>query len=385
VSPAGTQIAFFRCLAGNCRVTIADRSGKTLAESQWYSDWWGLAWAPGGKEVWFSAVPGKSGEQCSVYAIDVTGRERLLFRAPGSLTLHDVSAEGRILASFDQVTNRLEMRDSPTAPPRDLSWKEGGTLADVSPDGVVLFYETGDSGGPDGLVYVRRPADPEPLPIGPGVPIAISDDGQTVLARTSRLPYKLSLVPTSGLPQALDVGDAIDASGGGWLKDGRLVVQLVRKAGEHPVVYARPREGGPLTQLLSDGVGVPPVRPVAPDGRRLVAFDVSRGPVMCEAAATGLATCKPLTAVTKDSIRPDERFGGWTADGGGVIVYRAYPTPVSIDRLDLATGRRERVAMLQPALPALTGIRQLLVTPKGAIFYDYSRNRSVLYVISGVK
>jgi hypothetical protein len=96
------------------------------------------------------SVAESSGRQCTVFAMDLAGHERMVFRAPGALTVHDISAEGRLLASFDQVSHRLEQVDSPVAPIRDLSWKEGGILYDVSANGVLLFGEGGDSGGPPG-------------------------------------------------------------------------------------------------------------------------------------------------------------------------------------------------------------------------------------------
>jgi hypothetical protein len=103
----GTHVAVFGCARGGCTVRIADQSGRTVATSKPYYDWWGLAWAPGGKEVWFS-VAESSGRQCTVFAMDLAGHERMMFRAPGALTVHDVSAEGRLLASLDQVAHRLE-------------------------------------------------------------------------------------------------------------------------------------------------------------------------------------------------------------------------------------------------------------------------------------
>ena len=75
------------------RVVIVDRQGNRKASSSYYSTVQGLAWAPGGKEVWFSAVP--SGASRSIYALDFSGKERLIYRAPGGLTIHDVSRDGR--------------------------------------------------------------------------------------------------------------------------------------------------------------------------------------------------------------------------------------------------------------------------------------------------
>ncbi len=99
VSPAGDRLAYFACQDDGCTVRIADRSGKTLAESRRYADWWGLAWSSSGDEVWF-AVSQTNGRQCTVYALNLAGEERLVFHAPGAFTIHDVSSEGRLLAAY---------------------------------------------------------------------------------------------------------------------------------------------------------------------------------------------------------------------------------------------------------------------------------------------
>ncbi len=83
--------------------------------------------------------------------------------------------------------------------------------------------------------------------------------------------------------------------------------------------------------------------------------------------------------------RPAERLAGMTRDGRGIYVYRRYPVPVRIERFDLASGRLEPFAELQPLTAAVSGLVALFVTPDGAIFYTYSRTRSALYAIDGVK
>jgi hypothetical protein len=119
---------------------------------------------------------------------------------------------------------------------------------------------------------------------------------------------------------------------------------------------------------------------VSPDGRRIAAIDEMGRLQVCDTPASGLAGCRPVGAATAE-----DRIAGWTADSSALYVYRQYPTPVRIERLHLTTGRREPVTALQPASAAVSGVRSVLVTPNGAIFYNYARNRSVLYSITGVR
>jgi hypothetical protein len=379
ISPSGSTIAYFNCDTKGCSVRIGDKAGKTLAKSRDYFDWWGLAWAPGGKEVWYSVVADSSGNQCSVFAMDLTGKERLLFRVPGAFTLHDVAADGRVLASFDQVATRQEWRESQASVPRDISWKEGGQISDVSPDGVVVFGETGSSGGPAGSVYLRDVRAAEPVRLSDGVPLAISNDGRTALVMTITTPSKLSLVPTSGLSQTLDVGGFDAAGGGGWLNDGRLLVSLRRTPADKMTVFARPASGGPVVPLLPAGFWLVP-RAVSPDGQRVITMDDASQLHVCELPKTGLGTCRSVAGTA-----PEERMAGWSADSRSIYIYRQYPMPVRIDRVDVTNGRRDLYTTLQTANAAVSGVMSVFVTPKGALFCNYMRNRSVLYAISGVR
>jgi hypothetical protein len=378
LSPSGTHVAFFGCALEGCTVRIADQSGRTIAVSRPYYDWWGLAWAPGGREVWFT-VAESSGRQCTVFAMDLAGRERMIFRAPGALTVHDISKEGRLLASFDQVGGRLERRDSPTAAVQDLSWKEGGNLQDVSNNGVVLFGQAGDSGGPNASVYVRRGSDAEPLRISDGFPIALSPDGSTALVRSHGAPVHVSVVPVSGLARELDVGPVEDTGVGAWLNDGRVMLE-VKRPGAPWAVFVGPASGGSFVQFLPAGVHLLGPGLISPKGDRVAAGKEQVGGQVCTLPPTGLSTCTAVPGATTT-----EQVAGWTADGRSLLVYRRYPVPVRIEKVDVATGRREPFATVQPATAAVSGLVNLFVSPSGAVVYNYGRVRSSVYVISGLK
>jgi hypothetical protein len=212
-----------------------------------------------------------------------------------------------------------------------------------------------------------------------GIPLAISDDGLTVLARSFAGPPKVLLVPTSGMAQPLDIGPIEAVAAGGWLKDGRLVLELRRTAVESFAVFAAPAKGGALSPLLPAGLHLPP-RASAPNGQRIAAVDETGRLQICTVPPAGLATCTPLPGTTEG-----DRVAGWTADSAAIFVYRQYPVPVKIDRLTIATGRRDLLTTLQTASAAVSGVRSVFVTPRGAIFYNYARDRSTLYVISGLK
>jgi hypothetical protein len=383
ISPDGRHLAYFRCIGTGCGVRVVDKSGKPVADSKTtYADWWGLAWSADSQHVWF-AVAETGGRQCTLFTVDLTGRERLLLRVPGAMTVHDLSADGRLLAAFDQVVGRIELRESPTAVARDLSWKEGGYLRDVADNGTILFEEAGDSGGPLGSAYVRRPSEPEPVRISDGMALAISNDGGRALVWKGSPKAgegRLRIVPTTGLAQDLDIGPVDSVTAGGFLNDGRIIIELLRQADQPPATFVRPAAGGALAPFLPEGMHLSGPRVVAPDGMHVFAADADRRPAICTVPASGLAVCTALAGVTSD-----DRIAGWTADSRAVLVYQKYPVPIRIDRVEIATGKRSVVTTVRPATAAVSGVNNLVMTPSGSIVYGYARNRSTLYVISGVR
>jgi hypothetical protein len=91
-SPAGDQIAFLdHPIYGDDRGNIAliDRKGNRKILDSGYSSAQGLAWAPTGKEIWFTAQQGSDSN--SLRAVDLQGRRRVLAEGPARMHLQDVS------------------------------------------------------------------------------------------------------------------------------------------------------------------------------------------------------------------------------------------------------------------------------------------------------
>ncbi|HXV61743.1 MAG TPA: serine/threonine-protein kinase, partial [Vicinamibacteria bacterium] len=106
ISPSGERVAFVEApIAGYVRgrVRVAGRDGSVVASSKEYNDFSGLSWRSD-REVWFSAQ--ETGKEFVVFALSLSGEVREVLRAPGSLALHDISPEGRLLVS--QFKGRFE-------------------------------------------------------------------------------------------------------------------------------------------------------------------------------------------------------------------------------------------------------------------------------------
>jgi hypothetical protein len=375
VSPSGDAVAYFeRRATGALTVKIADRNGKRLASSPVFPDWWCLAWMNAG-ELWYAATE-VGGTQVTVHAMDRSGDQRVVYRAPGALTLHDISPKGEVLASFDHILGRTELADRTAGPVVDRSWREGGDLEGLSAAHTILFNNTGDSGGPKGAVYIWRAGEPEPVRLSDGMGLALSPDEAEALVISAQPPVTISLVPTgAGRPRTLDVGAVESVAWAGWLRNGSIVIELVRP-GLKPVVYTVAGEGK-LSQMLPDGMTLRGDNLISPDGSRLIADDPSNRLMLCTTASS---SCQPLPGTHEGDY-----VAGWSGDGRAVFVYQKPIVPATVERLDVATGARTPWMTIKPMQSAVAGIARVVAAPDGAIVYSYARTRSELYVISGLK
>jgi hypothetical protein len=81
-----------------------------------------------------------------------------------------------------------------------------------------------------------------------------------------------------------------------------------------------------------------------------------------------------------------ESYIQWTPDGKFLFVSRVGEIPLDVQRLELATGRREPWKTLAP--PDLAGISQVQATisyDASAYLLSYARTLSDLYVMEGIR
>src|SRR4030095_2704140 len=83
-------------------------------------------------------------------------KERLVYLATGTLTLHDIAKDGRVLFARDDWRSGIAGAGPGASKERDLSWHDWTVARDISDDGkVVSFDETGEAGEDTGAFYVR--------------------------------------------------------------------------------------------------------------------------------------------------------------------------------------------------------------------------------------
>jgi eukaryotic-like serine/threonine-protein kinase len=376
-SPDGKFLAIADHVAAgdDGRVVILDTKGNIKAASSFYTSVAGIAWAPNGKEVWFSAVPGGSAR--SIYALDFAGKERLIYRSPGGLTLHDISRGGLVLMTSDKM--RLAMFALPPGESheRSLSWFDWSLISDLSGDGkTILFSETGEAAAGNYGIYLRKADGSPAVRLGNGGFGAISPDGKWVVAEEGS-PGKLWLLPTGvGEPKQL-TDDKLDHFRAVWTPDSKSIIFTGSDPGRSLRTYIMDAQGGTPRALTPEGVSG---WIVTNDGQSLLTYDRTHHITLYPIAG---GDPRKLSFTTG----PDEIPLRCLSDGKSLLLRTRGGIPVVITRVDMATGQRQVWKQIAPADPAgVQRIPDIKFSADGKAYaYSLGRSLSDLYVADGLK
>ena len=379
VSPKGDFVAFIdhpqpRDDGGS--IFVIDASGKKKDLSDGWDSIQGVAWSPKADEVWFSAT--RTGGDRSLYAVDLSGKVRLLARVPGELTLLDVSRDGTVLLTRGNDRAGMIGLAPGEAKERDLSWLDWSVPSSLSPDGrMILFQEAGEGGGPKYAIYIRKTDGSPAIRLGEGSGMALSPDGKWALARQNTNPAPLIILPT-GVGEMRPVkDDGLNHTGAAWLPDGDHIVFSGIEAGHGMRLYVESLSDGKPKPITQEGVGASVI--LSPKGD-LVA-DVGPDRKIClYSTAGGEPRAVPGTEASEVPT-------GWSADGRELFVIVRGQIPAQVFRVDIATGKRTLWKALEPADSA--GIdtlgRVLLSADNKSYVYSYVRTLSDLYLVEGLK
>jgi dipeptidyl aminopeptidase/acylaminoacyl peptidase len=375
-SPSGEFLAIADHVPGgdDGRIVIVDTHGNRRASSSFYTSVQGLAWSPDGKEVWFSAVPGGSAR--SIYALGFSGKERLIYRAPGGLTLHDISRTGLLLLTADKTRLSMFALAPGETRERSLTWFDWTLLGDLSDDGkTLLFSETGEAVGGNYSIFLRKTDGSPAVRLGDGGFGALSPDGKWAVAENGS-PAKLTLLPTGvGEPRQL-TDDKVDHARAVWTPDGKSIVYIQSDPGRSLRTYIMDVQNGAARAITPEGVTG---SILTFDGKFLLAADAKR-----QFALYPLAGSDPQKV--NFTIGPDEVPVRFLSDGKSLLT-RSRGIPVDITRIDLATGRHEPWKQIVPPDPAGAQRAPSLKFSADGKSYAYSLGRmlSDLYVVDGLK
>jgi tRNA A-37 threonylcarbamoyl transferase component Bud32/Tol biopolymer transport system component len=383
LSPKGDRIAFLDHafpLDDAGTVAVIDLAGrKTKLTGQWASEH-GLAWAPSGGEVWFTAT--EAGANRSLYAVSLSGRLRVVTRVPGGLKLHDIARSGKVLLTRESPrVGILGMLQGDTRE-RDMSFLDYSFAADMSPDGrLLLFDEEGEAGGANYTVYLRKSDHSPVVRLGEGNALGLSPDGKWALSILPLPDSPIRLQPTgTGDYRELALPGLSIEQGATWFGDSRRFLFAASEPGHSVRLFVQEIDGGKPRPVTPEGISTAlPGFAVSPDGKFIAAV----GPEQKGAVfPVDGGEARPIPG-----LLPGEFPLRYTADGRSIYVWKRGDLPARISRLDLESGKREVWKDLLPADPAgVERISNVLVTPDGKGYaYCYARLLSDLFVVEGLK
>jgi serine/threonine protein kinase/Tol biopolymer transport system component len=360
-------------------VAVIDLAGKKRTLTGRWSKEGGLAWAPSGREIWFTATD--TGSNQSLYAVTLGGSVRVVLRVPGGIKLHDISPAGRVLLSRGAsriATLGMLPGDSRE---RDLSWLDYSFVGDISVDGqTLLFDEEGAAGGANYTVYIRR-ADRSPVVrLGDGSAVALSPDGQWALAGLSTPDPVLQLLPTgAGGPKRIPVEGVTPSQAALWMPDGKSILLAASASGAGAQLFLLGIEGGKPRPVTKEGIETAfPGFVISSDGSRVVAVGPDHRGMLVTIASGDV---RPLPGIG------DEEFPlRFSSDNRSLYVWKR-DIPARVYKLDIDSGKRELWRELMPVDPAgVERISNVVVTPDGKYYaYTFARQLSDLFVVAGLR
>jgi serine/threonine protein kinase/Tol biopolymer transport system component len=379
IRPDGKTIAFInhpqpRDDGGS--VSAIDLNGNKKTLSDGWDSIQGLAWSPNGEEIWFTAT--RTGGDRSLYAVDLSGKVRLLARVPGELTIHDVGKDGSILMTRGNDRAGMIGLAPGATKERDLSWLDWSVPGNLSPDGkTILFQEAGEGGGPKYAVYLRKTDGSPAIRLGEGTGMSLSPDGKWALARFNVTPSPLILLPT-GVGEAKPLkDDGLNHIAASFLPDGTHIVFTGSETGHGVRLYTESLEDAKPHPISPEGVG--PGVVLSFDGRWVADIGPDR-----KIYLTPTAGGEPRLLPGQE---PDEVATGWSQDGSEVFVLRRGQVPAQVYRVNVSTGKRTLWKQVEPADSA--GIdtvgRIMLSADSKSYVYSYVRTLSDLYLVEGLK
>jgi eukaryotic-like serine/threonine-protein kinase len=387
VSPDGTRVAFVdRPLfeaddrGAVCVIGKAERTKRVLSEG--WSSVTGLAWAPAGNEIWFTAAA--SGTAASLYAVDLSGQARTVASSPRRMTIQDIHRDGRVLLTEGSFRLRIGGARTPLGNEQDLSWLDASVLTDVSADGsTLLINEQGAGGGtPLYAVYVRKTDGSPAVRIGDGSSPALSPDGRWAAALVLRSPPSILLLPTGvGQPRTFRPGTIRDYQAVTWFPDGRRLLVAGSEAGRGVRLWTVDVQDGTRKEVSEEGLRIASFgRPISPDGTRVAALDGSGR--LWLSSMNGTRPSRPV-----DGLEPGYLPISWHTDGRSIYVFRDGELPAIIYRFHVDDGRKEQVAELAP--PDAAGVKApatIVATADGRrFFYSYVQSLSDLFLVDTLR
>jgi hypothetical protein len=377
VSPDGKQVALFRHPAGanddRGDVIVVNTSGQVNTISTGWESLEGLAWAPSGKEVWFSGS--QTGLQYCIWASTLAGKTRTVHCGTSGTIVLDRAAAGATLVMSGQQHVGMSLIEHGSTEDRDITWLDFTFGPRLSADGsTILFTDESGNSGSGYNVYVRKSDGSPAVRIGSGgFGTDISRDGKWALVVMPGDPAaRAQIVPVgAGQPKVLH-WDKFQPSWAQWVGDGRHIVMTGEPEGQRVGMYLTDMDGT-APKVIPDLAGWPGI---APDGESYIVRSGDK--ILRRTLSSDAAVEIPNVAPPQAGERPI----AWAADSQHVFTQVPVPTGANIYRFDLNSGKRELWQTIKPRdqIGLMPMNPQMAITPDGRwMAFTYTIDLTQIY------
>jgi DNA-binding SARP family transcriptional activator/Tol biopolymer transport system component len=385
-SPKGDKIAFIYHPTlddDSGSVVAVDLSGQKIVLSENWISIQGLVWHKSGTEIWFTAT--REGNFRAVQAVSLNGSERLIYKAAGSLTVHDLTDDGAVLVTLNKTQIKIAAKAPGDAKERDLTWHDWSLVRDISADGqTILFTEAGETGGASYATYTRRIDGTNTLLLGEGSALAFSPDARFALVKIGKTPPQLVLYEIAGgrkIPlKSTSSKTFFYQPWAGWFPDGKKFLFAANEADAGTKLYVQEIDGGAVCITNeAEGFEISSPHAISPDGETAAIIHPNK--------QIYLYSFSKREFFPLPNLEPNYLPVGWSRDGRNLFIRERGRVPAIVFSYELETGECAPVLELCPQYR--TGVyeilRVLMTRDRKTYAYSYTREFSDLLVIEGLE
>jgi len=376
VSADGKLVAFFDFDAevGDYALCVAGANHPRQVLSRGWRAIGALNWSPDNHEIWFSG--GHPGADPALYAVTLSGVQRLVSQTGAMIVMQDVARDGRVLLST--VNSRLGILYTPQngTAQRDLAWLDSSLLYELSNDAhAIVFVELSNGQGRNSAIYLRKTDGSAAIQLGYGNRPSLSPDGKWVACIHHEADRSsLMLLPTGPGESQFPKIDGIHFDSVEWFPDNKHILYTGNETGHATRTWMYDLETNQSTPLTPEGTRG---TRVSPDGKWFITVDPHK--LMLSPVSGG-------DSKTIVDLQPGESVVRWSGDGSYLFLQQREPASIKITRLEVSTRRKEPWLTVKVPEPGAEFFGPLALSADGkACATTFQHDLANLFLVTGLK
>ena len=375
VSADGKLVAFFDfdSEVGDYALCVVGPGHPKQVLSRGWRSIGALNWSPDNHEVWFSG--GQPGGDPALYAVTLSGEQRLVSQTGGMIVMQDVARDGRVLLTT--VNSRLGIHYLPPngGAQRDLAWLDSSLMYDLSNDAnSLVFVELSSGQGRNSAIYLRKTDGSPAIQLGYGNRPSLSPDGKWVACIHHDADRSaLMLLPTGPGESRFPKIEGMHFDVVEWFPDNKRLLFTGNETGHATRTWMYDLDTNQSTPLTPEGTRG---TRVSPDGKFFITVD----PHKLILSPVGGGDSRTIADLQGESVVR------WTADGRYLFLQQRDPASIKVSRLEVATHRKEPWLVVKTPEPGAQFLGPLALSADGkACATTFQRDLANLFLVRGLK